>query len=377
MEPAGNSTSSSFEDLGKESEVKERDMNPDFVDILGNGQLTKKVLVKGKDDTRPERLNICTIKLVGSLDDGTIVEDYLDNFTIQIGDVEIIQGLDLAIALMNVGEKAEVKVIPRFAYGAIGLPSHPIPNSSPLANTISIPGDATLTYIIELISVEEEPEDKSYIYRKETGNKKRERGNFWFERQEFNLAIQCYRRALEYLDDTEGGITAPLADGEQETTNSQLQDLLEDRIKVYNNLAMAQMKINAFDVALQSVEKVLMCQPNNVKALFRKGKILETKGETLRAIPILQKAATLDADNKSIQNELSKLILKSKREARNEKDMYQKMLGAVGKMEKKVTHKKTVNVSTESSSKVKLLSYTLGSILVAVAAVSFYRYSNK
>lgn len=62
------------------------------------------------------------------------------------------------------------------------------------------------------------------------------------------------------------------------------------------------MKIGAFDVALQSVEKVLMCQPNNVKALFRKGKILETKGETLRAIPILQKAATLDADNKSIQN---------------------------------------------------------------------------
>lgn len=43
MNPAGNSTSSSFEDLGKESDVKERDMNPDFVDILGNGQLTKKV----------------------------------------------------------------------------------------------------------------------------------------------------------------------------------------------------------------------------------------------------------------------------------------------------------------------------------------------
>ncbi|CAO1374474.1 unnamed protein product [Diamesa serratosioi] len=373
MNPAGNSTSSSFEDLGKESEVKERDMNPEFVDILGNGQLTKKVLVKGKDDTRPERLNICTIKLVGSLEDGTIVEDYLDNFTIQIGDVEIIQGLDLAIALMNVGEKAEVKVISRFAYGALGLPS----NSNANSNVISIPGDATLTYIIELISVDEEPEDKSYIYRKKTGNKKRERGNFWFERQEFNLGIQCYRRALEYLDDTEGGITAPLADGEHETTNSQLQDLLEDRIKVYNNLAMAQMKIGAFDVALQSVEKVLMCQPNNVKALFRKGKILETKGETLLAIPILQKAATLDANNKSIQNELSKLILKSKREARDEKDMYQKMLGAIGKMEKKVSHKKTVNVSVESSSRVKLLSYTLGSILIAVAAVSFYRYSNK
>lgn len=33
-------------------------------------------------------------------------------------------------------------------------------------------------------------------------NLKRERGNFWYERKEYNLAIQLYRRALEYLDDT-------------------------------------------------------------------------------------------------------------------------------------------------------------------------------
>lgn len=32
---------------------------------------------------------------------------------------------------------------------------------------------------------------------------KRERGNFWYERSEFNLAIQLYRRSLEYLDDTD------------------------------------------------------------------------------------------------------------------------------------------------------------------------------
>lgn len=34
-------------------------------------------------------------------------------------------------------------------------------------------------------------------------NQKRERGNFWYDRSEFNLAIQLYRRALEYLDDTD------------------------------------------------------------------------------------------------------------------------------------------------------------------------------
>lgn len=56
-------------------------------------------------------------------------------------------------------------------------------------------------------------------------------------------------------------------------TNDELQNLLEIRVKVYNNLAAAQMKIAAYDTALVSVDNVLRCQPENVKALFRKGKV--------------------------------------------------------------------------------------------------------
>lgn len=56
-------------------------------------------------------------------------------------------------------------------------------------------------------------------------------------------------------------------------SNSELQTLLDDRLIVYNNLAMAQIKISAFDAALQSVENVLRCQPNNSKALYRKGRV--------------------------------------------------------------------------------------------------------
>jgi FK506-binding protein 8 len=56
-------------------------------------------------------------------------------------------------------------------------------------------------------------------------------------------------------------------------TEQDLHELLEDHLKVCNNLAAAQMKIKAYDAALQSVESVLQCQPNNVKAVFRKGKV--------------------------------------------------------------------------------------------------------
>lgn len=111
-------------------------------------------------------------------------------------------------------------------------------------------------------------------------NKKRERGNWWFSRSECTLAIQCYRRALEYLIPS---VETEISD-EQKTdkpvetvTNSDLQALLEDALKVHNNLAAAQLKVGAYDAALQSVENVLRCQPLNVKALYRKG-MLYIKG---------------------------------------------------------------------------------------------------
>lgn len=208
---------------------------------------------------------MCVINYSGKLENGTLVEDEKD-FVIQVGDLEVVQGLDMAIPLMNVGEISEISVDSRFAYGTVGLTRD---------NVVIVPPSAKLTYNIKLVSYKEEDdlETLSFGKRKEIGNKKRERGNFWFDQKEYNLAIQLYRRALEYLDDIEGGITDPTEDGNLTPTNTQLQDLLEDRVRVYNNLAMAQMKISAYDAALKSVDTVLRCQPNNVKALFRKGKV--------------------------------------------------------------------------------------------------------
>lgn len=387
---AEKSSSSSFEDLSNINEQERAEMNSsteqqkqpettsekkeEYMDILGNGTLLKKVIREGQDE-RPEGRDIAVINYTGRLDDGTIVEEERD-FVVQIDDVEVVQGLDMALKLMNVGEQAEVIVSSRFAYGEQGLKNEEHPEKS-------VPPNAKITYTVELVSTKEETdlESKSYAARKEIGNKKRLRGNFWMKRQEYNLAIQSYRRALEYLDESEGGITNPTESGNLEPTNAELQELLEDRMKVYNNLALAQLKIAAYDAALKSVDHVLQCQPNNAKALFRKGKILDAKGDTQGAISFLQKAATIDEDDKLIQSELSKLILKSKREARNEKDLYQKMLGHAQKLEQK-TKAAPITQNRETSKlssffQFKLWGYLMGSILIGVAGVAIYRYNNK
>lgn len=81
------------------------------------------------------------------------------------------------------------------------------------------------------------------MFRLYFSNKKRERGNWWYGRGENTLAIQCYRRALDYLDELEGGIKAKGSEDQQEVSDGELQDLLEDRLSVYNNMAAAQIKL--------------------------------------------------------------------------------------------------------------------------------------
>lgn len=82
------------------------------------------------------------------------------------------------------------------------------------------------------------------------------------------MAVQCYRRALDYLDEVESESTE-----HDKPTDSELQQLLEDRLKVLNNMASAQIKMELYDQALTSLQAVLRCQPDNVKALFRKAKV--------------------------------------------------------------------------------------------------------
>ncbi|KAL0100836.1 hypothetical protein PUN28_019311 [Cardiocondyla obscurior] len=110
----------------------------EWMDILGNGQLKKRIIREPLSDEQPTRGNICEINVVGVLEDGTEVEKH-DKLVVQVGDLEVVQGLDLALALMKVGEIAEIVVNPRFAYGKLG--------------TADVPPDSTVTYTVELIKV--------------------------------------------------------------------------------------------------------------------------------------------------------------------------------------------------------------------------------
>ncbi|ESO87592.1 hypothetical protein LOTGIDRAFT_127555 [Lottia gigantea] len=317
-------------DKSTEGTVEEKS-DENFIDILGNGLLTKKVLVQGNGrESRPDRGDIVTLDIEGHLSDGTAVDKYTA-FTFPLGEGDVIQALDLGVSLMEIGETCELFAASKFAYGERGREP-------------DIPLNSDITYTLELLKYEKKPElDKiSQEVKLEMGEKKRERGNFLFSRQDFTGAINSYTQAIKILD-------YPSATLNEISINQ--QEITDCKLKCCNNLAACQLKVGAYEAAIRSTEIVLLSQPSNVKALFRIGKAHSAKGNTNEGIQYFKKALQLEPESKIIHQELSRLSKKLKSETESEKEMYRRMLGT--------KNTKTTNKKSGSSVIILLFYFTL------------------
>lgn len=63
------------------------------------------------------------------------------------------------------------------------------------------------------------------------------------------------------------------ADGSDGSVKAEEEEVQDYRVKCLNNLAAAQLKLERYDEALHTSRDVLTLEPNNVKALFRAGKV--------------------------------------------------------------------------------------------------------
>jgi len=343
------------EELPDVTEAK--DSSDEWEDILGSGRLMKKVLTEGKEKSRPPKGARVTINVTEKLQDKEEQEvGRRENLKFNVGESEVEQALDLCLALMSRGEVALVKSEATFMYGEKGDGARVPPGSSMLL-------EVELSEWQELGS----PPDIPLELRASIGNEKRERGNRWFSREEYSIAVQCYRKAAEYLDDKqiEEEMEVPI---DRHLLPKPLQELLEDRVKTLNNMAQAQMKLNAWDSALASVRQVLKIQPNNEKALYRKAKILQEKCQLDEAIGILRRINRLYPANKQCHAELTRLTGKVKASREKEQLMSRKMLG----LDKMETGGK--GSSSFFSTQARLLVATLGGLGALAGAIVLKQY---
>ncbi|CAH8437879.1 unnamed protein product [Schistosoma rodhaini] len=211
-----------------------------------------------------------------------------------LGDGDIIHAFDLSIPLAEHKEIFELTTDSRFAYGSRGRDP-------------GIPSGAKLTYHIEVLKVDDPPcyASMSNSERLAVANQKKDRGNYYYRREEFAFAIDSYNKALKILQLPP---VIPTRSSEEKFPETDCSaELINDaKLKLENNLAAAQLKVEAYDAAIMSCDAVLQSDPQNIKALFRKGKALLEMNEVDDAIPILQKVLTISPGSQMASVELAR-----------------------------------------------------------------------
>ena len=103
------------------------------------------ILVEGTKEEKAKNGDNLTVHYVGTLEDGTKFDSSIDRgepfpFTLGVG--QVIEGWDLGILDMKIGEKRKLTIPPHLGYGESGIPG-------------AIPENATLIFEVELLAIGE------------------------------------------------------------------------------------------------------------------------------------------------------------------------------------------------------------------------------
>lgn len=124
-----------------------KDMNnSNDVQSIENGELLMTTVSEGSGDRELENGNLAVVHYVGSLTNGQKFDSSLDRgepFVFMVGAGQVIEGWDIGLLGMKVGEVRRLVIPPQYGYGdrAVG----------------QIPAGSTLVFEVELVEILEDP----------------------------------------------------------------------------------------------------------------------------------------------------------------------------------------------------------------------------
>jgi peptidylprolyl isomerase len=278
------------------------DIPVDFLPLDDSKLVYKKIITPGLGEMPTRASTTVKVHYTGSLfEDGTVFDSSLERkqpieFKIQTG--QVIKGWDIGIATMQVGEHAELLILPEYGYGKTGSPP-------------KIPSNATLLFKVELVSMDVSTAEMTIPEKIDLANVSKDKGNDLFKAQDFKGAMEAYTSALGSLHATFGALPE---DGKI------IQDL---KITVNSNLAAVCLKLNECTSAVKYSKAVLEIDSKHPKALYRLFQGLRGLCQFDEAIKVLQD--NRDIQGVDIENEIKRVKQMKHAKLQEEKKMYAKM----------------------------------------------------
>lgn len=232
---------------------------------------------------------------------------------IQIGNSDIIKGLDLAFQTMKTGEMSYFFIHPDLAFGKAGCPPR-------------IPKDAAILARLEVFDTDIPDE----TIAKDTGEFTLEKAlklaktyhayaNDAFKHKNISTAINKYNKAVQYLLDAR--------------LINDAEDIMVKHLlcKMYSNLAVCHAKLNNPKKVCIAVNNAFRDCPelisNNAKLLYHSGTALRMLGDHKLAYKRLKMAVNLDPTNERINDAIKQLNEEMKTYSNYEKNLCSKMIG--------------------------------------------------
>lgn len=263
-----------------------------------NDGIIRYTIVKGTKRGCPKEGSLVKIKMKGTYE-GRIFEERDVDFNLGEGcEAKIIEGVEIALEKFKEGEKSRLEILPEYAFGSKGH------------DEFKIPSDAKVEYEIELLAFEKvknswEMDDTEKL---EQAKLLKEQGNKYLKEGKLSLALKKYNRAKNFLT------------GFKE--NEECNQLL---IAVHSNLSLLYQKQNNNDEVIANCNKVLELDPNNIKALYRRGQVKITTQDFDKAIADFNRVMELEPTNKAAQNQIAICNHKVSEYKAREKKLYSNM----------------------------------------------------
>ena len=180
----------------------------------------KKLIIKNTQGIKPTQNKEVFIKYIAKYNEKIYDDSSNVIFRFTIGKNEVIEGLEIAVLSMNLGEKSKFIIQPNYAYNNINRSS-------------IIPKDAVIEMEIELIKIMEgqkDIRDMDYPEKMARAKQMKIKGSDKYKQNDFLYAKFFYIKGVEYLQNLD------INDDEQEEGINLLCSLLSNLCNCFNKL---------------------------------------------------------------------------------------------------------------------------------------------